>query len=162
MAKPQKRTIQLSRLYHLLSENSTHFTNRFFQTFPQYTTRETLKINVSLHDSKQKRQLFEAELLVELINTSAGIYQFLLACIKGVTLRADFNLYVLLCASRLNNLTASAPNSGLLIVGMDPFLHYVHLFRHFYFRKADCTIYYFKMQQFYCLFLEIFLLIVHC
>jgi len=72
--------------------------------------------------------LFQAKLLIELINTSTGVYQLLLACIKGVTLGTDLDLDVLLRASRLNNLTASTPYSGLLVIGMYPFLHYVHLF----------------------------------
>ena len=73
-------------------------------------------------------RLFQAKLLIELINTTAGIDQLLLACIKGVTLGTDLDLDVLLRASRFNNLTASAPYSGLLVIGMYPFLHSVHLF----------------------------------
>jgi hypothetical protein len=73
----------------------------------------------------------QAELLVELVDASAGVNQFLLARVKGVTLRADFHFDILLRASRFNNLAASAPDRRLLIVGMDPFLHRVHLFRFF-------------------------------
>ena len=72
--------------------------------------------------------LFQAKLLIELINTTAGIDQLLLACIKGVTLGTDLDFDVLLRASRFNNLPASAPYSGLLVIGMYPFLHSVHLF----------------------------------
>lgn len=68
-----------------------------------------------------------AEFSVEFFNASASIYQLLLACIKRVTLRAYFYFDILLSASRLNNLTASAPNSCRLIIGMDTFLHHVHL-----------------------------------
>jgi hypothetical protein len=73
-------------------------------------------------------RLFEAELLVKLIDPAAGVYQLLLTGIKGVTLGADFYLDILLCAPRFDDLTASAPDSRLLVVGMDPYLHYVHLF----------------------------------
>ncbi len=73
--------------------------------------------------------LLNAKLLVELINASAGVNQLLFACIKRVTLRADFHLNVLLRATRLNNFTASALNRRLLVVWMDTFLHYVHLFQ---------------------------------
>ena len=72
--------------------------------------------------------LIQAEFPVELLNASAGVYQLLLACIKGVTLGADFYSDILLCASRLNNLSASALYSRLLIVGMYPLFHHVHLF----------------------------------
>ena len=72
--------------------------------------------------------LFQAKLLVELINTAAGVYQLLLACIKGVTLGADFYPDILLRASRFNNLTARTLNRRLLVIGMDPFFHHVHLF----------------------------------
>ncbi len=74
-------------------------------------------------------RLFYTKFLVELVNASAGVDQLLLACIKWVTIRADFHLYVFLRAARLNNLTASALNGRLLIVGMEPFLHHVHLFQ---------------------------------
>jgi xanthine/uracil/vitamin C permease (AzgA family) len=67
--------------------------------------------------------LLQTKLSVELINASAGVYQLLLAGVKGVTLGADFDLDVLFCAPRLNDLSASAPDRRLLIVGMYPFLH---------------------------------------
>ena len=70
----------------------------------------------------------KTEFLVELVNTSAGINQLLLAGIKGVTLGADFNLDIFPCAARLNYLAAGATNGRLLVLGMDPFLHCVHLF----------------------------------
>jgi hypothetical protein len=73
-------------------------------------------------------RLFQAKLLVKLVNTSTGVDQFLFARIKRVTLGADFNLYILLCTPCFNNLTASASDRCLLVVGMNPYLHYVHLF----------------------------------
>ena len=72
--------------------------------------------------------LIQAEFSVELINASAGVNQLLLARVKGVTLRADLNFDVLPRASRINNLTASALNCRLLIIGMNTVFHHVHLF----------------------------------
>ena len=72
--------------------------------------------------------LFEAELLIELIHTAAGIDKLLLAGIKGVTLGADFDLDVTLCTAGLDDLAAGAPDSGLPVLGMDALLHCVHLF----------------------------------
>jgi len=75
-----------------------------------------------------QRSLIQAEFLVELINASAGVYQLLFACIEWVAFRAYLNSDILFCASRFNNLTACALNRRLLIIGMDPFFHDVHLF----------------------------------
>ena len=73
-------------------------------------------------------RLLQAEFSVKLVDTTARINQLLLACIKWVTLRADFHLDIRLCAPCFNNLSASAPNRRLLIVRMESFLHHVHLF----------------------------------
>ena len=67
--------------------------------------------------------LVQTELLVELRNASAGIYQLLLARKEGVTLRAHFHLDILLGGTCLNHITAGACNCSLLIIGMDSFLH---------------------------------------
>ena len=72
--------------------------------------------------------LLEAELLVEALNASTSVNQLLLAGIERVTLGADFNLDVLLGRTCLDHCTASATNRRLLVVGMDTFLHFVHLF----------------------------------
>ena len=64
----------------------------------------------------------KTEFLVELVNTSAGIYQLLLAGIKGVALGADFDLDILLRAARLYYLAAGASDGRLRVIGMDPFL----------------------------------------
>jgi len=84
-----------------------------------------------------EQKLLETELLVELINTTAGINKLLLSGIEGVTLGADFNLDILLCAARFNDLTTSTSDSGLLIIGMDSFLHVFHLFHP---NRNICTI----------------------
>ena len=67
--------------------------------------------------------LVQAEALVELGHTSAGIHQLLLAGEEGVTLRADFYANILLRRTCLNYITAGAFDSSLLIIGMDSFLH---------------------------------------
>ena len=72
--------------------------------------------------------LVQAELLVEAADTSASIHHLLLASKEGVTLGADFHLNVLLSRTSLDHVATGASNSGLLIVGMDAFLHGIHLF----------------------------------
>jgi len=99
--------------------------------------------------SSRKQLLTQAEFSVELVNASAGIYQFLFACIKGVTLGADFYFDILLRASRFNNFSASALDSRLLVVGMDPFFHYVHLSLCVITRESDFNIRYCQMQAFF-------------
>ena len=72
--------------------------------------------------------LLQAEALVEAINTSTSVNQLLLAGIERVTLGADFDLDVLLGGAGLDHFAARTTNSGLVVVGMDAFLHVVHLF----------------------------------
>ena len=45
-----------------------------------------------------------------------------------MTLGADFDLDVLLGGAGLDHFAACTTNGGLLVVGMDAFLHVVHLF----------------------------------
>ena len=84
--------------------------------------------------------LLQAEFPIELLYASAGVDQFLLACIEGVTFRANLNRYVLLCRACFDNFAASTPDSGLPVVRMDTFLHYVHLFHEFNFQNASCIV----------------------
>ena len=72
-------------------------------------------------------QLLDAVLLVELINTAAGVDQLLLAGVEGVALGADFNGDVLLGGAGLDDVAAGASDGGLLVIGMDSFLHCVKL-----------------------------------
>ena len=65
----------------------------------------------------------QAELLVEAADTSAGIHHLLLTGVEGVTLGADFHLDVLPGRASLDHVAAGARNGGLLILGMDAFLH---------------------------------------
>ena len=65
----------------------------------------------------------QAELPVELVNTSAGIDQLLLARIKRMALGTNLYSDVLFSASSLNNLTACALDRRLLIIGVYSFFH---------------------------------------
>ena len=73
--------------------------------------------------------LLQAKTLVEAINTSTGVNQLLLAGIERVALGADLNTNVLLGRTGSKDIAASAADGGLFVVGMDTFLHFVHLFR---------------------------------
>ena len=73
--------------------------------------------------------LLQAEALVEAINTSTSVNQLLLAGIERVALGADFHTNVLLGRTSGKDITACTADSGLFVLGMDTFLHFVHLFR---------------------------------
>ena len=63
----------------------------------------------------------------ELINTSAGINEFLLTGKERMTLGADVNAdFVALCGTSSECLAASANNFCFNIVGMDCFFHYTN------------------------------------
>ena len=47
-----------------------------------------------------------------------------------MTLGANLHADVLLGGTGRNHIATGAPDRGLLIVGVDAFLHYVHLFLH--------------------------------
>ena len=68
-------------------------------------------------------RLLDAVLLVELVNAAAGVDQLLLAGVEGVALGADFHGDVLLGGAGLDDSAASALDGGLLVIGMDSFLH---------------------------------------
>ena len=81
-----------------------------------------------LVERKEQCRLFHAVTLLELINTSAAVNEFLAAGVEGVALGADFNSDVLLGGAGLDDGAASALDSGLLVLRMDSFLHAIHLF----------------------------------
>ena len=63
----------------------------------------------------------------ELVNTSAGIYEFLLTGKERMALRADVYTNVAALGGTGNErFSASADNLGFLIAGMDCFLHYTN------------------------------------
>ena len=72
--------------------------------------------------------LLQAETLVEPINTSTGVNQLLLAGIERVALGADLNSDVLLGGASRKDIATGAANRSLFVIGMDTFLHVVHLF----------------------------------
>ena len=72
--------------------------------------------------------LLQAETLVETVNTSTGVNQLLLAGIERVALGADLNTDVLLSRTGREDITTGTANGSLFVVGMDTFLHFVHLF----------------------------------
>ena len=72
--------------------------------------------------------LLNAESLVETVNTSTGVNQLLLAGIERVALGADFNTNVTLGGTSSKSVTTCTADRGLFVLGMDTFLHVVHLF----------------------------------
>ena len=69
-----------------------------------------------------------AKLLVELVDTTAGINEFLLAGIEGMALCANIHVDVVLGGSGGVFRTASANDHGILVGGMKSFFHCFHLF----------------------------------
>ena len=63
--------------------------------------------------------LVQIETLLEAINTSAGVYQLLLAREEGVALGANVNDDILLGGAGLNDISAGTAARGLLVLGMD-------------------------------------------
>ena len=72
--------------------------------------------------------LLQAKTLVEPINTSTGVNQLLLAGVERVALGADFNANVLLSGASRKDIATGTANRSLFVIGMDTFLHVVHLF----------------------------------
>ena len=66
--------------------------------------------------------------LLESVNSSASINQFLFAGKVRMALRANFNADRLLGGSSLPSSAASTLDDGGLVVGMDTLFHCVHLF----------------------------------
>ena len=76
-----------------------------------------------LVERKEQCRLFHAVTLLELINTSAAVNEFLAAGVEGVALGADLNGDVLLGGAGLDDFAAGASDGSLLVIGMDSFLH---------------------------------------
>ena len=72
--------------------------------------------------------LLQAKALVEPINASTSVNQLLLAGVERVALGADFNSDVLLGGTGRKDVATSATDRSLFVIGMDTFLHVVHLF----------------------------------
>ena len=72
-----------------------------------------------------KAGLFRSfETLLELVKTSAGINELLLAGIERMALAADFDLHIALRGTSLYLGAASALDNALFIFGMNSFLHF--------------------------------------
>ena len=69
--------------------------------------------------------LVQTELFVEAADTTASVHHFLLPGVEGVTLGANFYADVLLGGAGLDHIAAGAPDGGLLIVGVEAFLHFI-------------------------------------
>ena len=87
------------------------------------------KIRTTVIRSAEVLLLLQAKTLVEAINTSTGVNQLLLAGIERVALGADLNTNVLLGRTGSKDIAAGTADGGLFVLGMDTFLHFVHLFR---------------------------------
>ena len=72
--------------------------------------------------------LLQTKSLVEPINASTGVNQLLLAGIERVALGADLNADVLLGGTSRKDVATGTANRSLFVIGMDTFLHVVHLF----------------------------------
>ena len=71
----------------------------------------------------------DAEALLEAIHATAAVHQLLLAGEEGVALGANFNPQFLLGGAGFKGFAAHAAHDGLLVLGMDLFLHFdFHLF----------------------------------
>ena len=72
--------------------------------------------------------LLQAKALVEPVNASTGVNQLLLAGIERVALGADFNADVLFGGTSRKDIATGTADGGLFVLGVDTFLHVVHLF----------------------------------
>lgn len=72
---------------------------------------------------KPKKGLFEVELLLELINSTARINKLLFSGEERMALRANIDAQIVLGRSGHESLTASALNRYFLVFGMKIFLH---------------------------------------
>ena len=76
-----------------------------------------------LVERKEQCRLFHAVTLLELINTSAAVNEFLAAGVEGVALGADFNLELALYGTALEGFTACATDDAFAVGRMDVLFH---------------------------------------
>lgn len=95
-------------------------------TFIQFFSQKRKKA-MPMHRFLHAGLLVQLESLFESVHSAACIDQLLLAGVEGVALGTNFDLDILLGGSSLNHIAACTANGGLLIVGVDSFLHRVHL-----------------------------------
>ena len=75
--------------------------------------------------------LLQAELLIELFNTSTAVYQLLLTGEERVALGTDLHSDILLGGTGLDHVAAGTSDGSGLVIGMDAIFHAVTAF-HFY------------------------------
>jgi len=81
-------------------------------------------------DSENKNlELLNSELLLEFVDTTAGINQLLSAGVEGMALGTNFHVQILLGGAGLELGAAGADDLGRSVVGMDSVFHYIHLSR---------------------------------
>ncbi len=95
------------------------------ETKPRFFSTNTTEKPVPERARVQRQNLlvFQTELFVKAADASASIHHLLLAGEEGVTLGANFYSNILLRRSCLDHVATSTTNCGLLIIGMDAFLH---------------------------------------
>ena len=109
-------------------EINSHETRITHAARGQFAERKTDRTAIARSDFLRFRLLrLHAIALLEAINTSAGINQFLLAGEERMALRADIDAQLLLHGTRFKRLAANAANDRLAVVRMDLFLHGIHL-----------------------------------
>ena len=79
--------------------------------------KDVLYISTSIGNS------FNIEALLEAVNTSARVYQLLLAGVERMALGTNIHLHLFLGRSGFKSFTAYAANHALTILGMNIFLH---------------------------------------
>ena len=76
-----------------------------------------------LVERKEQCRLFHTVTLLELINTSAAVNEFLAAGVEGVALGADLDGDVLLRGAGLIHGAAGAADRGRLVIRMETVFH---------------------------------------
>ena len=80
-----------------------------------------------LVERKEQCRLFHAVTLLELINTSAAVNEFLAAGVEGVALGANFDVDLGLGGTSLDDVAACAGDGAVNVVRMDTLFHSFHL-----------------------------------
>ena len=76
-----------------------------------------------LVERKEQCRLFHAVTLLELINTSAAVNEFLAAGVEGVALGADFNLELAIYGTALEGFTACSTDDAFVVGSIDVLFH---------------------------------------
>ena len=115
-----------------------------------FDSRQPIKQKTAAKDSlsiSNLRLAVDVETLVESVNTSAGIYQFLFTCEKRMTFRTNIQTDVLLSRAGFKLCTTCTFNGYLFILRMNTFFHNCHPFQKYC--KNDITTLEVKLQAFF-------------